>query len=45
MPTGFESGNPKEKDKVEDLSKYGTIILKQILKERIGGCGLHGWIL
>jgi len=43
--TRFESGKPKEKDKVEDLSKYGRIILKMILKKRMGDCGLHGWIL
>jgi hypothetical protein len=45
MHTGFESGKLKEKDKVKNLSKYGRIILKLVLKKRMGGCGLNGWIL
>jgi len=45
MDTGFERGKLKEIDNVEDLSKYERIILKLILKKRMGGCGLHGWIL
>jgi hypothetical protein len=44
MHTGFERGKPKEKDNVEDLSKYGRIILELISKKRMEGCGLHGWI-
>jgi hypothetical protein len=45
MHTGFESGKLKEKGNMKDLSKYGRIILKLILKKRMGVCRLHGWIL
>jgi len=45
MHTGFERGKLKEKDNVEDLSKFGRIILKLILNKRMGYFGLHRWIL
>jgi len=39
--TGFWWGNLKEKDNLEDLAVYWEIILKWILKNTMGKCGLN----